>query len=473
MRHEDTEHPGHDKSGRPKRRTVYDQHGTAHILTGMLGEGGQGIVCTTERPNVLVKVQRQRLDPQALRERVRQINALLNLELDGLHIARPQALIERPVPGYVMELMDGLEPLQRMLEKSHLALIEGEGLDGYVATGGLGRRLALLRELARTLAGLHARGLAYGDLSPANVFVSQSVGHHQLWLIDCDNLCVSERAGHGHVHTPGYGAPEVVRGESGVNSLSDAWAFAVIAFELLTHAHPFKGMQVEDGEPEEEDRALRGELPWVLHPEAGDNALAEPRLAGYVLTPALLALFTACFDAGRDDPGTRPSPAAWADALDAAVAQTLTCTECASSFHWNEAQEVQCCPFCDHEQALTLRLTHAWHCPEDFPDDPYLDSGDALVLGAQQPVTLHLAPVGTRHYHEAPAVCELRLADDGLYIQPLGAGVPELVRPEDDRHVRFAFEKRLAAEKRRAIPLALHLSHPDAPDLRPVWRFTW
>ena len=234
MRHEDTEHPDHDKSGQPKRRTVYDQHGTAHILTSMLGEGGQGIVCTTERPNVLVKVQRQRLDPRALRERVRQINALLNLELDSLHIARPQALIERPVPGYVMELMDGLEPLQKMLEASHRALVEGDGLSGYVATGGLRRRLALLHELARTLASLHARGLAYGDLSPANVFVSQSVGHHQLWLIDCDNLCVSERAGHGHVHTPGYGAPEVVRGESGVNSLSDAWAFAVIAFASMS-----------------------------------------------------------------------------------------------------------------------------------------------------------------------------------------------------------------------------------------------
>ena len=44
--------------------------------------------------------------------------------------------------------------------------------------------------------------------------------------------------GHGHLHTPGYGAPEVVRWESGVNSLTDAWSLAVIAFQLLTHRHP-------------------------------------------------------------------------------------------------------------------------------------------------------------------------------------------------------------------------------------------
>jgi hypothetical protein len=35
--------------------------------------------------------------------------------LDGLKIARPLALIDKPRHGYVMELMDGLEPLQHLL----------------------------------------------------------------------------------------------------------------------------------------------------------------------------------------------------------------------------------------------------------------------------------------------------------------------------------------------------------------------
>lgn len=452
-----------------KNRTVHDQYGTPYVLTDKIGDGGQGTVCTTDRPNVLVKVIREP-DPRARKDWIDRLNRVLNLELDGLPIARPLALIEKPVPGYVMELMDGLEPLQKSLETSHAALTGGEGLTGYVATGGLGRRLALLRELARTLAGLHARGLAYGDLSPANVFVSQSVGHHQLWLIDCDNLCISERAGHGHLHTPGYGAPEVVRGECGVNSLSDAWSFAVLAFELLTHAHPFRGMLVEDGEPDEEIRAGRGELPWVLHPEAGDNALADPRLCDAALTPSLHRLFAACFAAGRDEPAARPSPAVWADALDAAAAQTLVCTHCASSFHWNEARR---CPFCDHEQTLALRLVHAWYCPEEFPDDPYLDTGDALVLGRDESVTLHLAPVGTRDYREAPAICKLRLAADGLHLQPLGSGGTALVRPEDGWRVEITSDKRLGSDRRRAMALALHLTHADAPTLRPVWRLTW
>ena len=39
-------------------RTVIDQYGHSYLLTGRLGEGGQGIVCTTNYPNVLIKIVR-------------------------------------------------------------------------------------------------------------------------------------------------------------------------------------------------------------------------------------------------------------------------------------------------------------------------------------------------------------------------------------------------------------------------------
>jgi DNA-binding helix-hairpin-helix protein with protein kinase domain len=58
----------------------------------------------------------------------------------------------------------------------------------YRDTGSFGRRLQILKQLAETLAKLHGRGLAFGDLSPNNIFVSQSVEHHQVWLIDADNI---------------------------------------------------------------------------------------------------------------------------------------------------------------------------------------------------------------------------------------------------------------------------------------------
>lgn len=456
----------------PKRRVVQDQQGTEYQILGKIGEGGQGIVCSTNQDNILVKLFRDR-DPERCRHWVNRLNWVLNQELDGLRIARPQALIERPYPGYVMELMDGLEPLQASFDSSLAALRSGDGLSVYVATGGLRRRLALLRDLAATLAGLHARGLAYGDLSPANVFVSRSVEHSQVWLIDCDNLCASERLGHGHLHTPGYGAPEVVRGERGVNSLTDAWSFAVLAFQLLTHRHPLMGGAVLDAEPDQEERALRGELPWVHHPEDPSNQACDGLPLEIVTTPRLQALFEDCFNAGRDHPLARPSLADWADALEAAWALMLDCnaSDCVSSFFWNSARQ---CPFCDQVLADGLLLSHAWF-NDGAAEQPYLDSGDRFALTLDKPLELHLAPVGTSGYKEAPLVCEILLRDDGLTLKPKGEGVLMLVRLDDMEKFPIPKELTLSSQphRRRGQEAGLLLAHPDEPRLRPLWRFTW
>lgn len=455
-----------------KNRTVHDIYQTAYQLTGKIGEGGQGVVCTTEHPGVLVKVLTER-DEQARRRWVNHLNWLLNQDLEGLHIASPRALIERPTVGYVMESMDGLRPLQQILETSQQALAGGQGLSGYVATGGLRRRLALLRELAHTVAGLHARGLAYGDLSPANVFVSESIEHHQLWLIDCDNICTSERAGHGHLHTPGYGAPEVVRGERGVNSLTDAWSFAVLAFELLSHGHPFKGDDLLDDDPEEaEARALRGELPWVDHPNDRSNALTGGIPRPLVASPRMQSLFDACFNAGRDDPLQRPSVAEWADTLDAAWSTTVTCNnaDCGSSFFWSEDGS---CPVCDQAQPEVLTLRHSWYCPDDDEQTDYLDSDSIRVLPVFGEVDLHLAPAGTREYAQSEWVCTLKLADDGLWITPTPGGTVWLRRLDDGKTVSLSRRQRLKLASQSAAEYALHLTPLDATSARPAWRFNW
>jgi len=441
-------------------------------MTGKFGEGGRGVVCKTDRENILIKLFTNK-DPDLRRRWVNRLNWVLNQELNGPHIARPIAMIERP-PGYVMELMDGLESLQTSLERSLAALIDGDGLGGYLATGGLRRRLALLRELAATLAGLHARGLAYGDLSPNNVFVSQSIEHCQVWFIDCDNLCATERLGHGHLYTPGFGAPEVVRGERGVNSLTDAWSFAALAYQLLTHGHPLLGEAVLDAEPDEEERALRGELPWVHHPDDTSNHACDGLPLDLVATPRLHALFEDCFNAGRDNPLARPSLAEWADALEAAWALMLDCTapDCGSSFYWNNDRR---CPFCDQVAADGLLLAHAWFS-EDSPAQPYLDTGgDCAALALDRSVALYLAPVGTHSYRQAPLVCEVMLDEAGLHLIPKAPGELTLVRLEDGKTVLITQPQTLSAQphRRRGQEAGLLLAHPDAPGLRPFWRFTW
>ena len=60
------------------------------------------------------------------------------------------------------------------------------------------------------------------------------------------------------------------------NTQTDAWSFAVIALQLLTHTHPFNhGIAVEDEEPDiAEEKAARGEFPWVFDVDDDSNEIA-------------------------------------------------------------------------------------------------------------------------------------------------------------------------------------------------------
>ena len=125
-----------DKDG-GRKRLVCDLRGTIYELKNKLSEGGQGVVCHTQFPNVLVKVSKFPKEDPRSKAWFDHIQWVSRQPLDGLKIARPQALIDKPRHGYVMELMDGLEPLQHLLGLSQEAAKNGNGPDFFIdrATG--------------------------------------------------------------------------------------------------------------------------------------------------------------------------------------------------------------------------------------------------------------------------------------------------------------------------------------------------
>ena len=416
-------------------------------------------------PNILIKIQQDK-NPNKRKEWSRHIQWLMRQHLDDLNIARPVEIIAKPtkVNGYVMELMDGLESLSASLEKSHAALLENEEvpLDGYIATGGVKRRLQLLKELASTLAKLHSRGLAYGDLSPANIFVSESVEYHQLWLIDCDNICVSERSGHGHYYTPGFGAPEIIREESGVNMSTDSWSFAVIAFKLLTLCHPFtSSLIMEDAEEEEggaeivEEKASKGELPWIYDDEDDSNEWDGTFLPlELVSSKRIRTLFNRCFGEGRQNIAERPSMSEWADALDQACSLIQTCEHeggCGSSFIYNRSQE---CPFCEDKQPPqnSLLMRYYFFNEETLPGEPvWIPTSSMQLINTDQNIELRLAPVGTELYRESPVLCTIELQADGLHIKPTDDGHVELQRKSDGKTHTITRKKKIEKQKANKV----------------------
>lgn len=317
---------------------VVDTNGAKYALDRLLGHGGQGAVYAVRGRNLAVKLSAAR--HSAAQHRVREnIARIRRLPLDGLNVARPLRALLDPHVGYVMELMTGMEPLHALARPPRDRV--SSFTQWYVETGSLQRRLRLLARTAALFRALHERGLAYGDASPQNVFVSEESSASEVWLIDCDNIVqgVSPRA----VYTPGYAAPELFRGHAGADSLTDAWSLATLAFETLCVLHPFDGDLVHDGDPELEERAFRGEIPWVDDGEDRQNSSSRGLPRELVLTPSLQRLAEGCFGVSRTDRERRPTASAWAEKLSQAADQVLVCPTCDSGFYVNLPH----CPWCE------------------------------------------------------------------------------------------------------------------------------
>lgn len=350
---------------------VVDERGHVHRLERQLGRGGQGVVFRTGDPNTAVKflvkppskaqgrgtVGHSRLYQQMTREAGddllkdararerlrRRLEIVQTLPAPAeLNLARPTALL-RDYVGYSMQLLDGMEPILNLIARPGLEDVRGF----YGQTGSLRRRLRLLSRTCDVLARLHAVPLVYADISPYNVFVPRPLDEDDVWLIDLDNLHFQTPKG-PFIYSPGFGAPEVVQGTTGVNTLTDTWSFAVLAWYVLTQTHPLIGDYVDEGGWDEDDdleeQAYSGQIPWI-HDKDDDTNYTElgifPRKL--VATPRLTDLFHQTFGPGRADPLARPSLLQWSDALRRAVDVTVTCSECGQTYFVPHRR----CPWCE------------------------------------------------------------------------------------------------------------------------------
>ena len=314
-------------------KEVIDENNAVHRLVHKVGAGGQGVVWLVEGGRRVVKLL-ERGEPEALR---RQFLFVRRLDLAGLHVARPFAVLKAPLVGYVAEFLGDMIPLGALLKHPATDLLRW-----HIETGGLRRRLRLLAHAGEAILGLHGRGVIYGDVSHHNVFVSEPVAAHEAWLIDLDNLS-HESDPRRAIYTPGYGAPEVVAGTAGCTSLSDAWAFAVLAWQTLTLTHPFIGDLVHDGEPELEERAFAGKLPWVGHSSDFQNACTRGLPPEQVMGSRLVDLAVRTFEHGLRDRKKRPGLSEWVERLHAAADLTVLCSGCAGTYFVPETF----CPWCD------------------------------------------------------------------------------------------------------------------------------
>jgi len=362
-----------------------DEFGNIHEQAAELGRGGQGVVFRTRDPDVAIKLVLDAnglpMEPGSLRERLRAVRLLPVPQ--NLHLSMPAAIL-RDKAGYAMRLLNDMVPFKHFwLGGSDVAANGGSDipdwlagvpeavareLTHYVNTGGLRRRLLALYKCSAILGRLHAAGLVYGDVSPANAYISRNHGSRAVWMIDADNLRFETDGVGPGVYTPGFGAPELVQGFDGGRPRTDCHAFAVMAFWMLTLQHPYLGDYVENGPSADwadddadqgdlTEKAYAGLVPWIDDDDDESNATTKGLPRALVLTEELRTLFQEAFGPGRVHPWRRPVIFHWPYLLAKALDSTVSCLACRMSYYDDFNDSQQKCPYCGAGRPAMLRAT--------------------------------------------------------------------------------------------------------------------
>lgn len=308
-----------------------DEKGYVHRIdiANIIGTGAQGAVYRGENKNILIKINQTKEENYLGKkiDKIKSLNLPKNLKFT-LPIAKLN-ISNKNYEGYIMRMMEDMKPISHLMKNSFKNI--EECYDYYnQETGGLRRRLEILKKIAYNLYYLHSRGIVYGDISSNNIFISMDSKYTEVWFIDCDNIDYSYDIDYT-IGTDGFCSPEIRKvlapynmGKQNNTIENDIYAFANLAFNVLFLADPFRGsILLEDNEDDgndwwddesnDEKKFDLGEVSWV-----GENDESNKPIYGLstnmdkMISPELKNLFNETLGyIGRNNPKQRPSLRIW------------------------------------------------------------------------------------------------------------------------------------------------------------------
>jgi len=195
-------------------------------LTGRIGEGGMGVVYRAERVDGVPQAVAIKL-VSALGSR----QAQKRFERETQHLAR----LEHPA---IARLIDAGSNHGRAWIA--MEFVDGRRIDAYCASNALGTRaiVGLVVQIADAVAAAHQMLIVHSDIKPTNVLVTDK-GVPK--LIDFGISAALRDAGSeasetfkaGSLFSPGYAAPEQIKGNA-LTVATDVFGLGALAYRLLT-----------------------------------------------------------------------------------------------------------------------------------------------------------------------------------------------------------------------------------------------
>lgn len=204
-----------------------------------LGRGGMATVYQAydreRKAEVALKAlhQEQLVEERKVERFLREFEILSSCTHPNIAAAYDQGLIENSIPFFTLELLQGKNLADFIKERSSQNKID------------LGSSVVLLLQVARGLAHLHEKGVAFCDLTPSNIFLSDVAGQAAATVKLMDFGIAryvnnqSDKKNESKVGTALYMSPEQ-SSQQPLDLRTDIYSFGVVAFELLTGKPPFK-----------------------------------------------------------------------------------------------------------------------------------------------------------------------------------------------------------------------------------------